>query len=158
MSQQILPEDETALAQRLRGEAHASRPEFSEQLHARICAAIRMHRPRSQAPRKTSLTLRRWACAAATAACAAGVVLAAGRAFWRADPRHDLTDRAVAAVEPSAPPDLEALASGTAQRWGALVDAAWTTSQWAYLDHDARLAANLLLDQLPLELAASKEP
>jgi len=47
---------------------------------------------------------------------------------------------------------LGAVAGGTAANVDRLVDATLARSKWAYLDHDARLAANLMLAQIPLDL------
>jgi hypothetical protein len=52
---------------------------------------------------------------------------------------------------------LDAVAGGTAETVGNLVDATLTKSQWAYLDHDARIAADLMLAQLPLDLGLLTE-
>jgi hypothetical protein len=69
----------------------------------------------------------------------------------------------VADVDPSAPAgaDLTADLSGVsgltdrvAARIPALVDSTFAIQQWAYLDHDARLGAELLTKRLPLEVGS----
>ncbi|MCX7428334.1 MAG: hypothetical protein NTW96_22230, partial [Planctomycetia bacterium] len=40
---------------------------------------------------------------------------------------------------------------------GALVDSTLARKQWAYLDHDARAATEMLLDNLPLKMLVAKE-
>jgi hypothetical protein len=66
-------------------------------------------------------------------------------------------DRERIAEAPAPAPDAEMIADTTgrvAEQFGMLVDSTLTTGQWAYLDHDARVAAQLLIDQLPLSLAS----
>ena len=67
-----------------------------------------------------------------------------------------------ASAHPSPDPlaGLDALAdvSNTAAAdVGALVDATLARKQWAYLDHDARAATEMLLDNLPLKMLVAKE-
>jgi len=45
-----------------------------------------------------------------------------------------------------------ALSPPVGEELAALVDASITRPQWAYLDHDARLATDLVLSQIPFEL------
>ena len=149
--------EKRALASRLREEVDLSRPEFSQALHDRICAALRTRQPEVKVRSRPFWKVRGWAYAAMTAVSVAGVILAAGRVFWRTVPEPSTTDPAVAAIEPSVPGD-EQVAADHRTRLGAFVESTLAINQWASLDHDAHTAAKLLLDQLPLELASPKKP
>jgi len=152
---------------RLRREALATRAEFSEALHKRICQAIRQAQA-SPFPAADDVVLRRemrpaWGMAAA-AACAFTVAVLAWREF-RSDPRT------IPSVELRA--KLESPLANNAKVWGggrehatmppmmavmgdllASVDQAIAPSQWAYLDHDARVAFRLFAQVLPLKPTA----
>ena len=152
----ILPEEEKRLAERLRGEAKESQPDFSESLDARIRAAIRrpepavgLPAPRRGPPRRRMLL-----------ATAASLALCASLAVWQA--RDWLSgsrpERPGARAQDDALAELDALASvsdRTAVDFGAAVDSALKRRQWAYLDQDAHAAARLLLDIVPLNMLAS---
>jgi|YNPNPStandDraft_1061719.scaffolds.fasta_scaffold126568_2 hypothetical protein len=152
---------------RLRREALATRAEFSEALHKRICQAIREAQA-SPSPAADDVVLRRemrlaWRMAAA-AACAITVAVIAWMAF-RSNPRpipslelreklesplaNDAKvlggDREHATMPPVIPVMGDLLAS---------VDQAIAPSQWAYLDHDARVAFRLIAQVLPLKPTA----
>jgi hypothetical protein len=160
-------DDATRLAETLRNEAARSRPAFSEALHARVCAAIERtsHGSSCLPPRRPSFTSRRpwWSLAAA----AALVLGAAWAAWWLRGPRdpaappHDVRTQIAKAPpaptpvpEPPADPDTIFGSTGQiAEQFSAFVDSALTSSQWAYLDHDAQVAMQLLVDQLPLDVA-----
>ena len=164
MVERIPPEEEKTLADRLRREAQATCPAFSERLHAQIVRAVRERGGAQSLPPGKSSWQRSWAIAVAAAACLAITSLAAWRlAVWEA-PIPDPVEGT--ALVPSTPDDLapalDALVEmpdGTAQGLGSAIDSALADQRWAYLDHDARVAAGLLLDQLPLDmLAANDEP
>ncbi len=53
---------------------------------------------------------------------------------------------------------MTGLADRAAAEIDALVDSTMVQQQWAYLDHDARLAAEVLLDQLPFDVMSVVEP
>jgi len=164
MVERIPPEEEKTLADRLRREARATCPAFSETLHAQIVRAVRQQGAQSRRPPGKSWWQRRWAVAVAAAACLAITSLAVWRlAVWET-PIPDPVEGT--ALVPSTPDDsapaldaLVELPDGTAEGLGSAIDSALADQRWAYLDHDARIAAGLLLDQLPLDmLAAHDEP
>ena len=144
------------LEQQLRREAASDRPEFSEALHNQIISAISTDAPRSPRAAKRS-TNRRWPLTAAAAA----VLLVVGLATWQflADNRQQQ-----ASLKPDTPIQdsqiiaIEAVSRANGAEMGLLVDDALSQSQWAYLDHDARVAADLLINQFPFELAMSDQP
>lgn len=153
-------QNDDPLAAGLRDAAAASRPPFSEQRHARIMAAVEQAgrnaspargRPRPGAPR--------W-----LAAMAAALVAALGITWWYgvrspqiagspqqsalagSDTGEGLDDvRAMAQAPDRTAEQLDLLMESTLAR------------RWAYLDHDARVATQLLMEQLPLDLLASGE-
>ncbi len=162
-------EKEARLRARLTAEAEAGRPEFSQRLHDRIMQSIReASRPRARgfAPRRMAFLL---------SVAGSAVAVAALLVFWLA---RDVDRESTAAHTPAPPavdtgtdeapqPDLAlspreetltSVAPPAADRLTALVDATFTGSQWAYLDHDARLAASLVLGHLPFELPVEEVP
>jgi hypothetical protein len=153
MVNRLTPDDDNILADRLKREAAASRPAFSESLHARICRAI--EQSKLQTARRPAAVQWRWAYAAIAATLLVGVSLVA----WRLSnapgtgpppPVEDFVQ------DDSARPlrELPRLdqVDHTVTQVGSLVDSTLTAGQWAYLDHDARLAAELLIDQFPFDL------
>lgn len=166
MVEQILPDDHKILADRLKHEAEASRPAFSETLHARIVQTLeqasQQHETQPPPPPARSWWREPWLLTVAAAVCLVITSLAAWRLAVWSGPRPDPIGGA--AVVPSTPDDsvpaLDALVEmpdGTARRVGTYVDLELRDRRWAYLDHDARLAAELLMDQLPLDLLASND-
>ena len=152
---------EQRLANRLRREAQATRPAFSEALHARVCAAL--ERPRA-APRRRPVASRlpnAWLSAAIAVLLAVGAWL--GVAWLRNSPSTGPgPDESVIALhegqDATVDPDVITEPTGqVAEHLGLLVDETVTAGQWAYLDHDAALAVRLLIDQLPFD-AESGEP
>jgi len=159
-----------ALADRLRREAQQTRPAFSESLHARIRDAV-AQTEMAEPPRPA--TARRLGPIRIATAVAATLLIGTLAFVWYANfrsgtspkpgemaraggPEHGGQEKII--VEPPPGPD-EGLPSPTevpgnpAADIGLLVDATLTRRRWAYLDHDAQLAARLLLDQLPPSLA-----
>jgi hypothetical protein len=154
------------MADRLRNEARQTRPAFSESLHARICRAVEASKIAEPPRRVTPSRLGRIGIAAALAA---SLVVAVSYLVWQgstpsgpASPRRlmpkpdnlaDLNGQENIVVKPKRRPD-EDLQSPTdvpgnpAVDIGLLVDSTLTDRRWAYLDHDARLAARMLLTQL----------
>jgi hypothetical protein len=167
-----LPDTERALAGRLREEALKARPEFSESLHARVQAAVREarleHEEARRQARPRTIALR-WALAAAVAA---GLLVAAAIGWHvvrgpRVGPSpQDLAqdDRPVP-DRPYPPPEAldpvaEGLAAADAARGAMVLLDQWAEETmvarpWADLDHDARLALNLLVERIPLDAIAS---
>lgn len=166
MVEQIFPDDKKVLADRLKLEAEASRPAFSETLHARIVQtieqAIEECETQPPPPRGRSWWRESWLLAVAAAVCLVITSLAVWRLAVWSGPRPDPIGGT--AEVPSSPDDsvpaLDALVEmpdGTARRVGTYVDLELRDRRWAYLDHDARIAAELLMDQLPLDLLASND-
>ena len=174
------PEDQRRLAERLRREAAAERPAFSEALHRRIVAGVarRDIKPRPTAARR--LGPRTWLTAALVASVAVTAAIAVSRYANRSisdpaapqetvavTPSHTSPDHTSPNPQPSEQPELDplgpelgpldAVAGVTAQSVGSLIDATLRESQWAYLDHDARLAADMMLAQIPLDFGLLAE-
>jgi hypothetical protein len=153
----------TALAERLRAEARDSRPAFSQRLHARICDAVRqcgvLHASGRRRGFRRSLGLAGVAAAAASL-LAAAVLLGPSRRPVRP---VVLAKAPGPAIRSSASPALSTepaesesgfelvtdLTDRATEHLDSLVDAA---DQWAYLDHDARLALESLSERLTISL------
>ena len=166
MSKRTIRGNERVLADRLRREAEASRPAFSEELHERICLVTNQGdapsrsetaspRPEIPSPRPDR---RLWLTAAATLLLAGASLLA-----WQLNnpnpsvPLTPIDNGPIAGVSQ----DLDGFGEITdSTAAGALlVDSALTTEGWAYLDHDARVATELVLNQLSLDtLVSNVEP
>lgn len=172
MADRILPHDDNSptesggkrfLSERLKREAASSRPAFSESLHERICRAIRdQHAPPAPLPAGRSTSRRAgWAMVAAAVAVAASVVLVVWRPRQTPEPQPGRVQPTASVPEAPNPlaelDNLPVLGDPTPEEFGLLVDATLTRQQWAYLDHDARVGAELLLEHLPWELAAPRD-
>jgi hypothetical protein len=196
MAKRIATEEEQRLAERLRREAQAARPVFSEQLHARICRAVQQYdagvRVQGAAPahpglpetaespavnpeastapqrahgvRHLRILPRRWwqRFGWLRVAVAAALLLSVPLAAWWLHRSPGLgvgpgeIGRAPLEV-PEAVPDPDMITgpvARTAEHLRLLVDPTASAGQWAYLDHDARVAYQLLMDQLPLDIAS----
>lgn len=144
--------DEYKLARRLRREAMKSRPEFSPELHVRLWHTLgRDAIQRGSLPRRSAASRRApyWALAAVVTMAAS--VLCATVIGWR--PRDvDLRPQAAAGGAAETQVDLVAgLADHVSDRVGGLVDFAVTSRRWAYLDHDAQVALELLRHSVPTD-------
>ena len=161
--------DRQALAQRLKSEATADRPEFSDELHARIVGAVRQtenFRDRGKTPSSllpdSSLRRFRWAFIGVAAACAVVVLTAAWWVGGRQVPQPGglQPEAPVARGQPSEPltsPDrIMEIADASSQRLTDAVDSV-ALDRWAYLDHDAKVALDMLTDPLPLGIASQGE-
>ena len=149
----------------LKDDAAASRPVFSEELHAKIVGAIQ-----EKTRQKTSVALRRvprrtamagWLAVAAASLLVGGTLLAwhlASNRIPSTPPGIAPSRPAVVLAQADEPEmdldELAGLANDAAKDLDLLVRTRLTEGRWAYLDHDARLAAEALLDQLPFDLAA----
>lgn len=158
MVDRIRTDEEERLANRLRRDAQATRLAFSEALHARICQAVKRCDPPVQRRATPSWLQSRWLPVAIAATLLVSISLVAwllNRSTGPA-PRLRGPGGAVAQVpDPVADPDtITRRTAGTAKEVGMLVDSTLSTGQWAYLDHDARVAVQLLMDQLPLDVAS----
>jgi hypothetical protein len=149
-----LPELEDDLGHALRAEADGGRPEFSDTLHARVMESL----PSGPVVRQPEYLIERrrrmWLSGLIAAAAAVLVAVIAWQAgyFARMSPEHPET-----ANEPTLDPAKVLTASPDGSKVGLMVDNTLTKSQWAYLDHDAKVAANLLMDQLPFHLASAEQ-
>jgi len=193
MADSLHTDPEQQLIQRLRAEAAENRPEFSEELHRRICRALEQgpEQPARRPSRGWWADGPRWTILGAGAAVATGIALlsAAMLLGWvgpnRPGERRDRMpvvenssdtpaehapgplEGIAGPLEPNqtpAPQDLEQtpaqvplLAEEAAVRVGLLVDATLEGRQWAYLDHDLRLGAELLVERLPWELVMAEQ-
>lgn len=155
---------EKRLADRLKREASATRPAFSENLHARICQALqRCEAPASLRPKRRRLP-RRWVLVAVAATLLVSACLAAWRLFRPPGPAWRPIDTDIVVVDvpdPAGDPDVSPVvdpemitgpAGDAAEQVVMLVDSTLSTGQWAYLDHDARVAVELLVGQLPFDV------
>ena len=161
--------EKRTLADQLRFEAHRTRPAFSESLHARICRSVgqsEMAPPPRPAPR------RRAGAVLIAAAVAASLAVAVLCWAWLRhgdrgpvpDPRHLVLptpqEKRIIKPEPGPDEDLQSpgeVPNNPAVDFSLLVDSTLVNRRWAYLDHDARLAARMLLDQLPPSIAWPEE-
>jgi hypothetical protein len=170
--------EEQALADRLRREAAACRPEFSEFLHRELCCAVRRCEAAkaSADPVPASGWLLRHRIATAIAAVG---VLAAAVIAWQvvtvvddSAPRHAVNPSlagSVAPVRPASAPEVvhEAVDSPTelemvgtladraTEEIGILVESTVTQRHWTYLDQNAKLAFEALNNRVPLDAVAS---
>ncbi len=179
MTDSLHTDPEQQLIERLRQEAAQRRPEFSEELHRRICRAVEQERAQPSRLRRRGWWAdgRRWTILGAGAAVAAGIALlgAAMLLGWIDLDRPGAPEAPVPVVhneprvpvEPAPgpvergpetvpPAEVPFLAEEAAARVGLLVDATLDNRQWAYLDHDLRLGAELLVDRLPWELVLAE--
>jgi len=173
MTDPITPQDEQRLAERLRREAEAERPAFSEALHRRIVGTLPTTTARPRPGGAGRRSPRRWLVAALVAGAVVGAALVLSRALDHRAQGPTAPDETAVAPPESAPENvprphpgaaeqaglgpLGAVAGGSAADIDRLVDATLVKSKWAYLDHDARLAASLMLDQIPLDLSLWEE-
>jgi len=149
-------DDNKALADRLEQEGRETRPVFSKALHARVCRAIE-HCEMEELPRPAGASFRgRWVYSAVAAALVVVALLLAWRNVVPKGPAPGPVDVAVSIPpEPLPVDEMRSPAGATvdaAVEMGLLVDSTMTSQRWAYLDHDARLAAQMLIDQLPLDM------
>lgn len=157
-------EAEARLNARLVIEAAADRPDFSQALHDRIMQSVRETPPRAaRSPVRRRRASWLWMVGSATAAAVA-ILLAA----WLArgvDP-DSTAARPGPLVSPAPATDLPdaddtplaVVAAPAADRFAALVDATVAGSQWAYLDHDAQLAAGMILNHIPFSTPETDTP
>lgn len=143
-----IPNEEERLAARLKLEAQATRPAFSEALHARICQALDDSEPPVPRRRLRWRWRDHWALVAIAATLLVGVSLAVWWSRKGPGPTEVPSEVAVAA----GPDMITGPTVRAAEDVGMLVDSTFSEGQWAYLDHDAQVAVRLLMDQLPLDV------
>ena len=162
MAKNTARQSEARLAERLKAEAGATRPEFSQSLHERICeAALKSEARATPLPKAMRLGRRRIHAIVA----AATIVILTVVAWWATHPRQpgpgpdeqEIVEKQPEQPEP--PPDavdpldglnnLVGVPGRKARDLDSLVASTMTEQRWAYLDEDARTATRLLIDQLP---------
>ena len=166
-----LPGDEKTLADRLRREAAADRPEFSESLHQQICHAVR-HCDETK-PSPDLVPTSRWPMRRAMAtAIAAAALLAATLIIWQTA-TNDTTPNRAEKPSPSGalgstpqrqyaaidrPTEMEmvgALTDLATEQIGIVVESTVTQRHWDYLDENVSLAFEALNNRVPLDAVAS---
>jgi len=169
--------EEQVLAERLRHEAVAGRPEFSETLHRQLCLAIRRCRTAGSAADPVPVPGRQLRYVMATAIAAVGL-LAATVIAWQATRDDGMPPRAVHPSlaghdTPVRPPDVSdpegphvvadtptelemvgELADLATEEIAILVASTVTEWQWGYLDQNAKLAFDALNNRVPLDEVA----
>lgn len=155
MNESNQPKEQRDAGELLKNEALSRRPEFSQSLHERLCAAIRekaadsVHPPEIR-PASASRSYRSFAVTAA--ACL--VVAAAGLLWWSHESRPQ------AGSSPEGPNPLITLADAAGQTTvdaGMAAENALAANRWGRLDQDAKTAAKMLFDNLPLDMLARKK-
>jgi len=148
------------LAEPMWREAHLTRPEFSETLHARLRAAVPIVTPigpqaKRISRRKFHGNLSNWAIATAAA-----IALLIGSALLWHTPGQHPGEMIVQTnpIEPARPPadDLDATATlveSTASGLGQWMETTVVDSQWAGLNHDAKTAMETVTGPLPCDLS-----
>lgn len=167
MSRQVLSQDEHRLRERLRQEAFDTRPAYSEALHNCIMSAIEQQGPSSEAAmpnrRSADVRLHRWM--AIAAACLVGIVVLGWQSAQRENDRSsavlarasshfgdDLPRIVVAETLMPGVPLSEGGLDENMKDLGGLVVATAITSHSENLKHDTRLAAETLLERLPIDM------
>jgi hypothetical protein len=164
MTEQHSSPDEKLLAERLRGEALASRPEFSETLHERINRAVR----EQAAQQATSLPRRRVPGASmvrlvvsVASVLVVGVVLVWH--YWSGKPINSVPveqlagNTAASATSDAGLVMLGSLMQEATTQLDSYVETAIVARRWAYLDEDARLTMEMLTTRFPFDALASAD-
>ena len=168
MHRQIPPEKKRAFREQLQREATESRPVFSEALHQRIVSAVKQHGDDNRVRPRVVKRAVRWSTLLATAlaaACVLGAVMFGWRITQR-DMQPGVWDEDANAVLASdAPVDvfslsasivnlstLDVLTDGTTKNLDELITSTAVAPQSAALKHDIRLAAEVLMERLPVNV------
>jgi hypothetical protein len=166
MSSLFHDNDHRLLAVRLRDEADASRPEFSESLHEFLCRSIGPQETKHVSRLSPRIWRQPWLIMAAAAACfLVGITIAwqSGLVLWHPgdeDPSEvakDVNEPATESTERHREETHEfeqvaILADTATDRLSTLVQSTIAEQQFAYLDHDARAALEGLVAQLPFDV------
>ena len=162
MSERVPSAEERLLEKRLRCEATASRPAFSEALYQRIVGAIHQRRTTEiSVASRAAVAVRRGRGLAAV--LAAACLLGAAAIVWQS---HEIAGPPgpVASTLPVATASLADLPSiGDLTDEVAVGLDGWSSSveltpQAAHLEHDACLAADSLLERLPIDVELAGDP
>lgn len=149
------------LAGRLRDEAMAARPEFSEELHARCREAVEQSESHCPAPAlRTGAGRRAWRMAAAACAIAATVlVVLAVRQSWHPQqsdvPGVEATIDVAAEEIPDPSAAVAEIGSAAVEDLLAVVDVQAESGPWADLNHDAKVAIQTLADHVPVDVSTA---
>ena len=161
---------EKLLRQRLRQEAEQASPSVSETFHERLCRAIRQGKIADTGMCSEPLPERLFLRYLAPAIAAACLILIVGALWQTVGPivrpnRVNVVPPQVARAPappmdgPKIPVDvmsLTQLGNDTLARVSAVVDTTTVSPQWAYLDHDARLALHMFADRFPFNTSGSQ--
>ena len=161
MSKRLSSRDKRGLRERLRQEAIDAWPAYSEALHNRILSAVERTKSEAAMPNRRSVDERlsgRWMTAFA-AACLTGVIAFGWQSVQRKDDQGIENTLAIARSQFAADvtlisgaPLIGEWADTSAEELGSLVVAAAVTPHSASLEHDTRLAAETLLERLPIDV------
>ena len=163
---------ETALADRLRQEALASRPVFSEALHVRLCGALRQCQADAPRPRQRPPAIERfvrWAPAVAAAClliavCASWIAIKvrpeAGSDVSGLTDSSGLVARNTAPSLPKAPRKIDVrsmtkLVGQVTAQFDGMVNLAVTGPRRIYLDRNLRIALETPMVRVPLDVVSS---
>jgi len=150
-----------ALAERLKHEAEVTRPAFSEALHARICRAVGQCELRELPQPSAPLLRRPWVWSAIAVTLLLGALLLVWKTRVPTGPTPEpigVARRTEREPEPAEEAELPTdVIVDVPVDVGVLVDSTLANRRWAYLDHDARLAAQVLIAQLPLDMTSPTE-
>jgi hypothetical protein len=149
---------EKAVADRLRREIGKMRPEFSEELHARLWRSVQQHRADGAAlsvRKPIAGWLFRWASVAAAVS-----LLAAIGVTWHV--MHAVRDAgmhtpaiAIANRQQTGLSNMTELADRVARKADAVADAAAKVHCWGYLEQDARSVLEMPAAKLPFDVVSS---
>jgi hypothetical protein len=162
---------ETAMAERLRQEALAVRPAFSEDLHARLCAALQSCPADAARPRPSASG--RWFRWAPAAAAAAGLLLAVGVTWIATKTQPDAgpagsgsagnsdylalrgTPGLGKAHRKADVRSMTELVGQMSSKFDGFVDSAVKAPRRYYLDRNLRLALQMPVVRVPMDIVSS---
>lgn len=165
MHRRIPPEKKRAFRERLQREATESRPVFSEALHQQIVSAVKQHGDDNRVrPRVTKRVVRLLAAALAVACVLTAVMFgwpivqrSMQQGVWNEDANAGLASGAPAEVFPLSVSiadlsTLDALTGDARENLDELITLTAVAPQSAALKHDIRLAAEVLMERLPVNV------
>lgn len=156
MSESDSQDPEARLRHRLSSEAADDRPAFSDALHERIMKSLQDRPPVTPSSITRGRRASWWLAVAATAAVVAFAVWLRQESGFQPRTNPQLRREAVVTVEPAEPNVVDDLLTVMELPLGdgamELVDSTFTGPQWAYLDHDVKVATNMVRDYIPFDL------